>query len=160
MNTVEFRRLNAINQKELLAVLNEDKLRMHLIDHAYFDDNSLKHWVEAKLIVDSLPGCRVRAVCIDGKIAGWCGIQPDDHGYELAIVLSQKFWGLGISLFKVLMRWANELKHKEVLFHLLDTRPDYKVLSKIASRVIKTYQLGRSFNTYFIDVRRSLMDSI
>ncbi|GAA5442383.1 hypothetical protein Misp06_00557 [Microbulbifer sp. NBRC 101763] len=160
MNTVEFRRLNAINQKELLAVLNEDKLRVHLIDHAYFDDNSLKHWVEAKLIVDSLPGCRVRAVCIDGKIAGWCGIQPDDHGYELAIVLSQKFWGLGISLFKVLMRWANELKHKEVLFHLLDTRPDYKVLSKIASRVIKTYQLGRSFNTYFIDVRRSLMDSI
>ncbi|WP_444945252.1 N-acetyltransferase [Microbulbifer sp. VTAC004] len=160
MNTVEFRRLNAINQKELLAVLNEDKLRMHLIDHAYFDDNSLKHWVEAKLIVDSLPGCRVRAVCIEGKIAGWCGIQPDDHGYELAIVLSQKFWGLGISLFKILMRWANEFKHKEVLFHLLDTRPDYKVLSKIASRVIKTYQLGRSFNTYFIDVRRSLMDSI
>jgi len=82
-------------------------------------------------------------------LAGWCGIQPDNNGFELAIVISQRFWGCGLSIFSTLMCWAKELKHKEVLFHLLDSRREYKMLSKMANKVHSTQLLGRCFTTYY-----------
>lgn len=141
-----------MNPEDFMAVVNEDSLRTHLIDHPYFDATSLQAWMEDKIKVDAVKGRRIRAVYIGGVLAGWCGIQPDDNGFELAIVISQKFWGFGIPIFKVLMCWANELGHKEILFHLLESRPEYKALSKMATKVHKTEQLGRHFTTYHIPV--------
>ena len=105
-----------------MAVVNEDSIREHLVDHPRFNITNIKEWIEDKIETDAMQGCKVRVVSIGGELAGWCGIQPDDYGFEIAIVISQRFWGSGIPIFKTLMLWANELGHKEVLFHLLDTR--------------------------------------
>lgn len=152
MSAITFLHFHQVNPEDFMAVVNEDSLRTHLIDHPYFDAASFKAWVDDKINTDTTQGCRVRAVCIDGVLAGWCGIQPDDHGFELAIVLSKKFWGAGIVIFKTLMGWANELGHKEILFHLLESRPEYKVLSKISTKVHKTELAGRCFTTYHVAV--------
>lgn len=152
MSEVEYLSFDRVNPDDFMEILNEDSLRTHLIDHPYFDSSSLEAWMEEKIKVDSMPGCRIRAVYFNGVIAGWCGIQPDDNGFELAVVLAQKFWGLGLSIFKSLMAWANEMGHKEVVFHLLDSRPEYRALSKIANKVHKTEQLGRCFTSYTIPV--------
>lgn len=152
MNKVTYMIFNHVESEDLLAILNQDELRAHLVEHAYFDAASLEIWMEDKIAIDSLPGCRVRAVYIDGTLAGWCGIQPDKNGHELAIVISKKFWGSGLAIFKVLMNWAKDLGHKEILFHLLDSRPEYKALNKIATKVHKTELLGRCFTTYCIAV--------
>ena len=87
-----------------MAVLNEMFLRTHLGDHPYFDLASLQLWMEDKIKLDAIEGCCVRAVYIGGVLAGWCGIQPDDKGFEIAIVISQRFWGFGIPVFKTPMR--------------------------------------------------------
>ncbi len=108
--------------------------------------------MEEKINTDAIEGCRIRAVYIDGTLAGWCGIQPDDNGFELAIVISKDFWGFGMAIFKTLMRCAKELGHKEILFHLLESRPEYKALSKIATKVHKTELADRNFTTYYIAV--------
>ena len=152
MSEIKFVGFNHVDPESFLAVVNEEALRKHLIDHAYFDSVSIKEWMENKVKTESLPGCRIRAIYIDEVLAGWCGIQPDDNGFELAIVISQKFWGFGISIFKTLMCWAKELGHKEVLFHLLESRPEYKALNRIATKVHKTELLGRCFTTYYISV--------
>lgn len=152
MNEIEFLCLNQVNPEKFMVVVNEDALRTHLIDHPYFDTTSIQAWMEDKIKIDSIHGCRIRAVFIDGALAGWCGIQPDDNGFELAIVISQKFWGFGISIFKILMRWAKELGHKEILFHLLESRPEYRALNKIATKVHKTELAGRCFTTYHVSV--------
>ena len=152
MNEIEFLCLNQVNPEEFMVVVNEDALRTHLIDHPYFDATSIQAWMEDKIKTDSIQGCRIRAEFIDGALAGWCGIQPDDNGFELAIVISQKFWGFGISIFKILMRWAKELGHKEILFHLLESRPEYRALNKIATKVHKTELAGRCFTTYHVSV--------
>lgn len=154
MSRITFSSFKKVNPEDLLAIVNEDSLRTHLVDHPYFDSTSLKSWMDEKISIDSMQGCRIRAVYIDGELAGWCGIQPDDNGFELAIVISRKFWGFGISVFKSLIGWANEIGHEEVLFHLLESRPEYKALSKISSKVQKTEQLGRCFTTYYIPVAR------
>lgn len=152
MSEIEYSLFDNVNPEEMMGIVNEDSLRVHLIDHPYFDVISLQAWMEEKIRIDSTQGCRIRAVYVDGELAGWCGIQPDDNGFELAIVITKKFWGFGIPIFKTLMRWANELGHKEVLFHLLESRPVYKALNKIATKVQKTEQLGRCFTTYHIPV--------
>ncbi len=152
MNTIEYICFQQVNQNKLMSVVNEDSLRTHLIHHPYFDSMSIQTWIEDKIKIDALPGCRVRVVSINGAIAGWCGIQPDDNGFEIAIVISQRFWGSGLSIYKMLLRWASELGHKEVVFHLLDSRREYKALTKMAIKVHHTQLLGRSFTTYHFPV--------
>lgn len=154
MKKINFENFKNTTPKDFLAILNDDTLRKHLINHPYFDVSSINEWMEEKSKIDTLPNCRIRAVYINNTLAGWCGIQPDDNGAELAIVLSQAFWGYGISIFKILMGWAEELKHKEVVFHLLDSRSEYKALKRIASKVEKTELLGACFTTYHIPVEQ------
>jgi len=152
MSEIEFLRFNQVNPDEFMGIVNQDSLRTHLIDHPYFDETSLQTWMEEKNKIDAMHGCRIRAVYVGGVLAGWCGIQPDDNGFELAIVISQKFWGFGIPIFKRLMFWAKELGHKEILFHLLESRPEYKVLNKMSTKVHKTELSGRCFTTYHVAV--------
>lgn len=149
MSNIEYLSFEAVAPKELMAIANEDSLRTHLIDHPYFDVVNIQNWIEDKIKANSIQGCRIRVVSIKGEVAGWCGIQPDDNGFEIAIVISQRFWGSGLTIFKALMNWAGELGHKEVLFHLLDTRREYKALAKLATKVQRTKLLGRNFTTYY-----------
>lgn len=152
MSEIEYVNFNQVDPEVFLPVVNEQSLRKHLIDHGQFDSVSIKEWMNGKIQSESIPGCRIRAVFIDGVLAGWCGIQPDDKGFEIAIVISKQFWGVGISIFKTLMCWAKELGHKEIVLHLLETRPEYKFLKRKVTSVQKTKLLGRSFTTYFISV--------
>jgi len=152
MNKIEYIHFSQVNPEQLLEILNDALLRKHLVAHAVFDTTSIREWMDQKIQSDSVPGCRVRAVSIDGELAGWCGIQPDDSGFEIAIVLSQRFWGSGISVFKALMRWARELGHQDIKFHLLETRLEYTFLKRKAQAVKKTQILGRTFTTYILSV--------
>ncbi len=152
MNTIEYANFKHVNPEDFFQVLNEQPLRKPLMDHVQFDSVSIKKWMDGKIQAESIPGCRVRAVLIDGVLAGWCGIQPYDNGFEIAIIISKPFRGFGISLFKTLMRWAKEFGHTEIMFHLLETRPEYRFLKRKASKVQKTTLLGRSFTTYVISV--------
>ena len=152
MSNIEYLNFGNVAPNDLMAIVNEDSLRAHLVDHPYFDASSIQTWIEDKIQSDTLKGCRIRVVSINGAIAGWCGIQSDDNGFEIAIVISQKFWGSGLTIFKTLMNWAGELGHKEVLFHLLDTRREYRALAKMATKVQRTKLLGRSFTTYYFSV--------
>ena len=152
MSEIEFVSFNQVDPEDFLPFVNEQSLRKHLVDHECFDSASIKEWMNGKVQIESIPGCRVRAVFIGEMLAGWCGIQPDDNGFEIAIVISKEFWGVGISIFSSLMCWSKELGHKEIMFHLLETRPEYKALKRKATKVQKTELLGRSFTTYFISV--------
>lgn len=152
MNDVSYLRFDQVDSDELMAVLNEDSVRTHLVDHPYFDESSIQMWVEDKTSTDNMPGCKVRVIYIGETLAGWCGIQPDDNGFEIAIVISKKYWGYGIPIFKTLKLWALELGHKEVLFHLLDTRREYRGLAKMATKVSHTHLLGRNFTTYYFSL--------
>lgn len=154
MSEIKFLNFNKVNPDDFLPVVNDQTLRKHLIDHPLFDLASVRKWMREKSQLESIPGCRIRAVFIGGTLAGWCGIQPDDNGFEIAIVISQNFWGFGRSIFKELMCWAKELGHKEVVFHLLETRSEYKSLKRKAAKVQKTKFLGRNFTTYFISVEQ------
>ena len=102
--------------------------------------------------MNATPGCRVRAIVVDGQCAGWCGVQYDNGEYEIAVVLDDSQWGLGRRIFRDLMIWAKELGHKTVSIHFLHTRPEYKFLRKIAQSVHESQILGNKFTTYTLAV--------
>ncbi|WP_133491711.1 N-acetyltransferase [Alcanivorax sp. 24] len=154
MRNIEFVGLDQVDPEALLALMNEASLRTHLVDHDYFDSTGIRAWVKEKEALDALPGCRVRGIHVDGRLAGWCGIQPDEAGFELAIVLSRAFWGIGLSVFRSLMSWASEFGHEQVLFHLLGSRPQYRALEKMADKVHNSELLGRRFTTYHLTVEQ------
>ncbi len=152
MPNIEFQCLDAFEPKEFLAFLNSAKVRRHLVQHHQFDEAAAAQWLAAKLSIDEMPGCRLRAVCVDGELAGWCGIQPDDAGYELAVVLDERYWGIGLEVYRSMMAWAAELGHKFVNVHLLATRPEYRFLRKMATSVTRGDWQGEAFISYRLAV--------
>ncbi|MDF2391672.1 N-acetyltransferase [Aeromonas sp. 2MA4] len=145
MSCMEFKPFGDVSAEDFLPLVNDETVRKHLIDHPPFDAASVRVWMDGKIRIDMLPGCRVRALVIDGALVGWCGIQPDGEGVEIAI-------------FKEMMGWARSMGHREVLFHLLDTRPAYRFLARRSTRVKKTTLSGRGFTTYYLSVEQWFAD--
>lgn len=152
LQSIEYADLQALDRLELLALLNKEKIRAHLVAHAQFDATSLEAWIADKVKVDTAQGCRVRGIKVKGAVAGWCGIQFEDGAYELAIVLDAAYWGIGMRVFKELMGWAAELGHASVVLHLLNTRPESRFLKKIALRVSETTLFGQKYTRYTLKV--------
>jgi hypothetical protein len=130
MPTIEYVEFSEINPKNFLPLLNKLKIRDHLIPHELFDIVTTAAWMESKIEVDTSRGCKVRAINVDNKLIGWCDIQFEDGKCEIAIVIDDSSWGLGIKIFHEIMNWAKIIGHKEVYIHFLHTRPKYKCLQK------------------------------
>ena len=152
MGRIEYIAINIVDPGQLLSLLNKDSVRKHLVNHQIFDKESLKSWLQEKIEVDSTRGCRVRAIFVDERCVGWCGIQQDGGEYEIAVVLDDTHWGLGRKIFRELLTWAKELGHQTVSIHFLHTRPQYKFLRKIANSVYESEIMTNKFTTYRLPV--------
>jgi hypothetical protein len=154
---MKFIPFDGVSAEDFLPLLNDETLRKHLIDHPTFDAAGVRAWMDEKRRIDAQPGCRVRAVLIDGALVGWCGLQPDEEGVEIAIVIARAGWGRGLAIFNEMMGWARTMGHQEVVFHLLGTRPLYQSLARRATRVKKATLSGHAFTTYCFSVESRLV---
>ena len=152
MENIEYVDFQGLNRLELLDILNHEKVREHLVSHDKFDKVTLEEWVNGKVSVNLTGGCKVKGIKVDGAIAGWCGIQFENGSYELAIVLDPMYWGIGVAVFKEVMKWASELGHSELVLHLFNTRPEYRFLKKMASRVYESTMFGQKYTSYLLRV--------
>ena len=153
MSTIEYVKFNEISPDDFLPLLNKLKIREHLIQHEFFDVDTLTAWMESKIEVDASLGCKVRAIKLDHQLIGWCGIQLAESKYEIAIVIDDGSWGAGVKIFHEIMNWARVLGHQEVYLHLLHTRPRYKFLQKQAKKVYESELFGSKFTTYQLTVK-------
>lgn len=152
MEIIEYVDLRDLNRIEILNILNKQKVRDHLVAHDEFNRTLLDDWVKSKVKINQTYGCKVKGIKVDGAAAGWCGIQFENGSYELAIVLDPKCWGVGLGVFKEMMRWASELGHGEVVLHLFNTRPEYRFLRKMADRVYESTMFGQKYTSYALKV--------
>lgn len=152
MSTLEYVRLSEINSDDFIYLLNKQKIREHLINHELFNLDTVELWIKDKIKVDSIRGCKVRAIISNNHLAGWCGIQLENEQYEVAIVIDDKHWGIGKAVFQEIMSWAKAFGHDELFIHFHHTRPEYRFLRKISKNVYKSELLGSKFTTYQIAV--------
>jgi len=153
MFTIEYVKFNEINPDNFLPLLNKLKIREHLIPHELFNRDSTIAWMKSKIEIDASHGCKVRAINVDSELIGWCGIQFEHGKHEIAIVIDDSSWGLGIKIFHETMNWAKDIGHREVYIHFLHTRPKYKFLQKLSKKVYETELFGSKFNTYQLAVK-------
>lgn len=152
MSDINYVKLDEVDPDVLVAMLNKNRIREHLIRHEMFDSNNVLTWLKEKNKVDSTDGCKVRGILSNNVLAGWCGIQLEEGKYEIAIVLDEAHWGTGKRIFSDIMKWAKQLGHDDVYIHFLHTRPEYKFLRKISKNMFKTEMYGNKFTTYQVSV--------
>ena len=153
MTDLHYVKLTDIHAEDFVPLLNNPKIRRHLIEHPQFDTESIQEWLNTKIAMDARAGCQIRAVFYRGRLVGWCGIQWENEQYEIAIILDPKRWGLGKRVFHDMMHWAKALGHEIISIHLLDTRPNSKFLRSIANEVLESQFLGHRFLTYQLSVK-------
>jgi len=153
MVKIEYLQFDDVPTRDFLPLLNKLKIREHLIQHELFDLETASQWMQSKMEVDTSFGCKVRAIKAAGQLVGWCGIQLDGSKYEIAIVIDNSSWGIGIKIFHEMMSWAKTMGHEEVYIHFLHTRPKYKFLQKMSKAVYESDIFGRKFNTYQLAVK-------
>jgi GNAT superfamily N-acetyltransferase len=135
---------------EPVDLLNMEQLREHLMPHSEFDVISAQAWRSEKIAEDQKTHSFVKAVLVEGQLAGWCGIQKDNQYYELAIVLAPQYWGLGKRLFENLLLEARAMGHSELQIHFLHTRRPYRFMEKMALQTFDTEINGNQFRSYVI----------
>jgi len=152
MNELQYIKFDSVDENEFISILNRQRIREHLIEHDFFDGNSIRDWIELKMSVDSTPGCKIRAIKFEGKLIGWCGIQLELERYEIAIVLDHAAWGKGKRVFADLMAWAKELGHKDIFINLLHSRRENRYLARMAINISHSEIHGSKFTTYQINL--------
>ena len=115
-----FSPFSAVRAEDFLPLLNDETLRKHLIPHPLSMGRGAR--LDGVLAGSRRPARLPRARHLPRRhLAGWCGIQPDDEGVELAIVLAKGRLGKRRGDFQRDDGVGEELGHRTILFHLLDT---------------------------------------
>ena len=104
---LEFKRMSEVPTSEYVA-LNTNPLvmkQMPLSDNS-FDDEFCKGWIEGKERIWEEHGYGPWAFIVDGKFAGWGGLQPEEGDADLGLVLHPDYWGMGKVIYEEIIRRA------------------------------------------------------
>ena len=97
---IRFKRLPEVEPADLIALMNAPRVQRHLplasgpfgpAECAAFVAEKERLWVEH--------GYGPWAFEVDGRFAGWGGLQPFGGDLDLGLVLRPAFWGLGRTLY-------------------------------------------------------------
>jgi ribosomal-protein-alanine N-acetyltransferase len=104
---LEFKHMSEIDCSEYVA-LNTNPLvmrQMPLSDES-FDDVACKEWIKWKEKMWEEHGYGPWAFILDGKFAGWGGLQPEGEDADLGLVLHPDYWGMGKMIYEEIIRRA------------------------------------------------------
>ena len=123
---IRFTRLTAIEKSEIMELMNHPLVRRHLpLLKGNFTESDCSKFISAKESLWTTYGYGPWALVVNGKFAGWGGLQHEDGEADLALVLHPHYWGLGKILYQEIMRRAfgeMGLQSVTVLFPATRTR--------------------------------------
>lgn len=106
---IEFLRLPEVDPADLIALMNDPRVRRHLpLARGTFGPAACARFVAAKERLWAKHGYGPWAFVIDDEFAGWGGLQPEGNDVDLGLVLRPKFWGTGRVLYRRLVAYAFE----------------------------------------------------
>lgn len=121
---LEFKRLPEIDRSEIIELMTHPRLRAHMpLSGDDFDERRCKAFVAAKERMWADHGYGPWAFVVDGRFAGWGGLQPENGEADLGLVLHPRFWGIGKVLAeRILARAFGEMGFESVTVLLPPTR--------------------------------------
>jgi len=92
--------LSDVDLEALVDLMNEPRIGAHLpLLVGRFDLEAARAFVAAKQRMWTEHGFGPRAVLVEGELAGWGGLQPEQGEADFALVLHPRHWGLGRHVF-------------------------------------------------------------
>ncbi|MDQ8953167.1 N-acetyltransferase [Acinetobacter rudis] len=162
---IQFERLKKISNQDIIEVnTNEHVLKqMPLANGVIFDEEFCIKWVEEKENQWEKYGYGPWAFVVDGKFAGWGGLQHEDGEADLALVLHPLYWGVGKQIFyKIIKKAFTEMSLESITILLPSTRKKLKGIYLLGFVFDGTVTLGGEyfarFRLYNPNVLEKLID--
>lgn len=142
---IEFERLKNINTQDIVALNTNERVlqQMPLAGKNIFDEDYCISWVNQKEELWSQYGYGPWAFIIDGKFAGWGGLQYEQGDADLALVLHPDYWGYGKYIFNKIIAIAfNEWGLKSITILLPLSRNKLKAIYKLGFKIDGSIMIG------------------
>jgi len=151
MKKIELKRLSEIPCQEIIDLMNNPRVLAQMpLATEEFDEKVCQNFVSKKEELWQTHGYGPWAFVIEGKFAGWGGIQPESGEVDLVLVLHPSFWGYGRSLISIILEKAFvEMKKESVVVFFPPTRKKVDGLLRIGFKKEKEILLhGEQFIVY------------
>ncbi len=144
MAQIEFERLTEIEKSELIHLMNHPLVRRQMpLLKGNFDESACDRFIAAKEKLWVEHGFGPWAFIVDGKFAGWGGVQPENGMIDLALVLHPTFWGIGKTLFLKIIQFAfAKMRLPSVTILFPPTRTRVQGLTKLGFQEDGTVLVG------------------
>lgn len=133
---IDVRRLSDVALVDLGELLNDPDVRRHLpLAVGPFSEDACARFVAEKERMWAEHGFGPLAYFVDGRFAGWGGLQPEAGDADLGFVLHRAYWGLAPRLARdVLRRAFIEMKLPSVVALLPRSRTRVAALTRLGFR--------------------------
>lgn len=130
---VEFKRLTEVSLVDLAELFNHPDVRRHLpLAEGRFTAERCASFVLEKERMWDEHGYGPWAFFVEGRFAGWGGLQPEGPDADFGLVLHPRFWGLGPALvLEILRRAFEEMGCDSVTILLPPSRTRIRALKRI-----------------------------
>lgn len=130
---LEFKRMSKVENAEYIALhLNPLVCRQMPLTNENFGEKECQEWVVGKEKQWDEHGYGPSAFIIDGKFAGWGGLQYENGDADLGLVLHPDYWGMGKIIYTEIIRRAfEEMKLESVAILLPPTRTRIKAIFRL-----------------------------
>ena len=141
---LEFKRLSEIDCSEYVALnTNPLVMRQMPLSDSSFDEEVCQGWIAGKEKMWEEHGYGPWAFVIDGKFAGWGGLQPEEGDADLGLVLHPDYWGYGKVIYKEIIRRAfEEMGFKSVIILFPPTRTRIKGILRLGFKEDGELEIG------------------
>jgi [ribosomal protein S5]-alanine N-acetyltransferase len=125
--------MGAIDPAEYIRLHAHPLVRRHMpLMGDDFDLDACREWIKGKESMWEEYGIGPWAIMIDGRFAGWGGLQPEAGEADLGLVLHPDFWGAGKNILDAIIRWAfNEKGISSLTILLPPTRKHIKGILRL-----------------------------
>lgn len=150
---IKFDHLSNVSKTEIIELNTNDRVlkQMPLAKGTIFNEDQCIAWVNDKENQWTQYGYGPWAFIVDGKFAGWGGLQYEHGDADLALVLHPNYWGIGKQIFdKIINKAFNEMGFESITILLPPTRKNLKGIYSLGFKLDCEVTLS---NEHFIRYR-------
>ena len=148
---IEFKRLTEVDKGEIVELMNQPLVRRHMpLLGDSFSQRDCDTFLAAKEKLWEEYGYGPWAFLVDGRFAGWGGLQPEGGETDLGLVLHPRYWGIGSTLYgKIIERAFGEMGLDSVTILFPPSRTRIKGILRLGFKLDGEVELsGKRFIRY------------
>lgn len=136
MDTIKLVHLYEINEKEIIALMTNEEVGKQLpLLTGEFTTEDCQAFIKAKKELWDTHGFGPWAFVINGKFAGWGGLQQEHGDADFALILHPNYWGWGRKIFnKVKDQAFNQMNIESITILFPPSRLNSKAITRLGFR--------------------------